>query len=553
MPAHSPTPTFVSTLRRLGLLAALAAGTASLPAAIYYWDANGGTAGTGGTGTWNGSSALFRAGSTGGALQAWPNTDPSGDEVVFGGTAGTVTVASSYTVSVNRLTFSSNYTLNRGNPNSRINFSGTAPTITVNSGITVTNNVTLGGTAVTLTGGGTFQLGASDRIDNTLGVAITGGTTLALGANNETVGTVTLTDGTISGTGILTSTSAFNVESGTINAVLAGTGIGLTKTGAGTVTLGGANTYTGDTVINAGTIAIGATGRIANTANLTINGGSLAMGGFTEWVNVFTLNSGSVTGGGNFGANTFNVHSGTLATALTNPAGTGSLNKLSAGTVTLSGANTYTGATAIQAGTLLLTGSLGNTATTVSSGATFAGSGTSAGTVVVNGTLAPAGASGPIGTLSTGAETWNGGGRFSIDLNNATGAAGTGWDRLNLSGALTIAATSGSPFTLDLNGLNAGGSLGIVANFNQASSYAWTIANATSIAGFAANKFTIDASDFALNNAFTGTFSVAASATALSLVYTPIPEPRVYALLLGLGTLGLVVVRRWRRNEPVHG
>src|SRR5204863_7966053 len=60
-----------------------------------------------------------------------------------------------------------------------------------------------------------------------------------LGASHtDTVGTVTLDgSGTINGTGTstLTSTGTFEMKSGTVNAILAGSGIPLNKTTSGTV------------------------------------------------------------------------------------------------------------------------------------------------------------------------------------------------------------------------------------------------------------------------------------------------------------------------------
>src|SRR5947208_12490244 len=81
-----------------------------------------------------------------------------------------------------------------------------------------------------------------------------------LGASHtDSVGTVTLNGGgTINGTGTsaLTSTGTFEMENGTVNTVLAGSGIALNKTTTGTVTLNGVNTYTGLTDITAGIVNI---------------------------------------------------------------------------------------------------------------------------------------------------------------------------------------------------------------------------------------------------------------------------------------------------------
>lgn len=546
-----PSPTVRSfRLRHLTTLALIASSIAAASGAVLYWDPNGATAGTGGSGTWDTSGLYFRNGSTSGALEDWANDNPSSDEAVFGGASGgSVTIANSYIVDVNRLTFTTNgYSLLRGNSNSAISFSGVAPTISISSGVTVTSSVKLTGSPITITGGGTFQLGASNRIANPLDLTIAGGSTLAMAMFSDTVGDVTLANGTISGSGTLSTTGAFDLQSGTVSAALGGSNITVNKTTAGTVTLNGNNSYTGTTTVSAGTLALGGSERLANGSSLAVSGGTFSMSGFAETVSGFTLNSGSVTGSGTLTATSgFTVNSGSIGATLGGSAG---LTKLSSGTVSLSGTTSYSGATAVNAGTLLFSGTMNNTAVSIANGATFGGSGTLNGTVVVNGTISPTGVLGSIGTLSTGAETWNGGGSLLLQINNATGIAGTNWDRLNLSAGLTINATNANRFIINLDGLNGSGALGLVTNFNQASSYSWTIANAASIAGFAPDKFTVDASDFALNNPYTGVFSLTATTNTLNLVYTPIPEPHVYALLLGLGTLGFVVVRRVLQRKP---
>ena len=66
----------------------------------------------------------------------------------------------------------------------------------------------------------------------------------------------------ITGTGGVLTGSSYAVESGTISAILGGSGA-LTKTTTGTVTLSAANTYTGLTTVSAGTLAVGSSGSLA--------------------------------------------------------------------------------------------------------------------------------------------------------------------------------------------------------------------------------------------------------------------------------------------------
>ena len=66
----------------------------SVHAADLYWDSNGATVGTGGAGTWDSTSNLWRAGTDTGTLQAWNSTT---DVAILGGTAGTMTLSTALT------------------------------------------------------------------------------------------------------------------------------------------------------------------------------------------------------------------------------------------------------------------------------------------------------------------------------------------------------------------------------------------------------------------------------------------------------------------------
>ena len=218
-------------------------------------------------------------------------------------------------------------------------------------------NMTLSGVN-TYTGGtqidtGTLTLGhATTTLANAGSVNVNGGI-LALGTNTDTVGAVTLTSGSItgSGTGTLTG-SSYDVRSGSISAKLAGAGVALTKSTGGTVTLSGANTYTGGTTISAGTLSVGATENLGTSASgLTFDGGVLQITG-TALANIsgightVALNAGKTVGLDiNNSAHTF-----TMDQALNQT--TGGFTKLGAGTAILNQTNTYTGDTTISAGTL---------------------------------------------------------------------------------------------------------------------------------------------------------------------------------------------------------
>jgi fibronectin-binding autotransporter adhesin len=235
--------------------------------------------------------------------------------------------------------------------------------------------LTLTGTGNTFTGlttvsAGTLAYGVANAL-NTGAVTVNGGV-LSLGNYSDSVGIVTLASGSITGTGALTSTGTFEMQSGTVSAILGGASIALNKTTAGTVTLSGANTYTGLTTVTEGTLAYGIDNALSSGA-VTVNGGTLDISTFSDSVGAVTLTSGSITG-------TSGVLSGTGYTL--NGSGTvsailGGASALTAntGVSTLTGANTFSGATTVTSGALNIQNAtaLGTNAagTTVSVGASL--------------------------------------------------------------------------------------------------------------------------------------------------------------------------------------
>ncbi len=98
-----------------------------------------------------------------------------------------------------------------------------------------------------------YSLGTLPNCDYTIN-----GGTLEMGSAAATIGKFTITGGKLNSlyaSGVLTSSSDYDVRAGEVNAVLAGA-VGLTKTGAGTAVLSAINTYTGPTLIQEGTLAL---------------------------------------------------------------------------------------------------------------------------------------------------------------------------------------------------------------------------------------------------------------------------------------------------------
>jgi fibronectin-binding autotransporter adhesin len=158
-----------------------------------------------------------------------------------------------------------------------VRFSGAATAntftvpLTVNSG-TLELNKTAGTNAiasgaVTINSGAEMRHSASNQIGDSTPITVSG--TMNLQTFSDSVGTVALNGGSITGSGTLSGT-AFNVQSGTVSANLNGTAA-LTKTTAGTLTVTGVGSYTGATNINAGTFeANNTTGSATGSGTVTV-------------------------------------------------------------------------------------------------------------------------------------------------------------------------------------------------------------------------------------------------------------------------------------------
>ena len=343
--------------------------------------------------------------------------------------------------------------------------------------------------------------------------------------------------------------------------------VALTRTGTGSTTLGaspnGTNNgnrsdYIGDTKVEqTASLIAGASTAFSPNSNYIVNddGGSavLDLNGYNDTINSLA-GTGTVrnninqvnyngeglqytTNGGAAGSNAV-LTIGSTGSLNANPsptttfagviqdgtAGTVGVTKGGNGTQILAGTNTYTGPTTINLGTLSLasTGSIAAGSTvTVNANGTLAGSGTASGPVNVmsSGKIAPGTMTVP-GALTVGSLTMFGGSVYNWKITDATGAAGTGYDTINSSGALTLdsSVTTGSTVGISLN------SLGITPlHFDNTMMQTWTLGTFGSLAGtpFASNLFNVDATGFKGGNLFS-TFGVTnPSPGVLDLVYTP--------------------------------
>jgi fibronectin-binding autotransporter adhesin len=450
-----------------------------------------------------------------------------------------------------------------GGRNTSATFAGTIRDGLVSSAVQPTAITKVGTGVWTLTGtntytgattvsGGTLQFAGTGAIvgSSAYVIAAGGNATLKVDATGR-IGSGTIT---IQSTGSIPNDSTNKLEL-TGNSVLSNPIVVAQRhvTSGGAITpailnTAGTNTLSGEiTIVTGGSFA-----PVESAAGLLTLSGSISTTAATNRNLV-------LQGAGN------GVVSGVIANNLSDVAGTVSVIKDGVGTWALSAVNTMSGSIAINAGTLALAvgGSIDASPTVmvvtdavfdvsakvggyvVPASQTLAGSGTVVGAVAVGGgaTLAPG--SGP-GTLSfTGDLTWNSTGNYNWQMLSGTGVAGAAgsWDLVNVTGALSIAATSSDPFRINLWTLSGTSPdvSGPASNFDPSQSYTWKVASATGgITGFATDKFVINTSatngtgGFA--NAFTGgTFSLAQSGNDLNLVFTGAP-PSVITIDVASGT-----------------
>jgi VCBS repeat-containing protein len=123
-------------------------------------------------------------------------------------------------------------------------------------------------------------------------------------------------------------------------------------------------------------------------------------------------------------------------------------------------------------------------------------------------------------TINALTTIWGPDGSLTRNIYDATGAPGTGYDELHITGNLDIQATSANPFTIQLASLPA-------TNFDYDGSYIWTIATTTrGVDGFDSNKFIFDTSAFT-NDLAGGTFApgLSTDGKSVEVIFTPNHPP----------------------------
>ena len=172
---------------------------------------------------------------------------------------------------------------------------------------------------------------------------------------------------------------------------------------------------------------------VPNQAKLDLNGnnqtlaslsgnGAVKLGSGTLFVgqnNISTLFSGNISGAG------------------------GGLQKIGAGTLTLTGTNLFSGSTTVQAGKLIVDGIQNGGGIVIQPGAILGGHGAVGAMNVIGGGMVSPGSS--PGKLSTGSASFNATGQFQVELNGVT--PGTEYDQLNVTGTVNL---TGSKLNIDL-------------------------------------------------------------------------------------------------------
>ena len=176
------------------------------------------------------------------------------------------------------------------------------------------------------------------------------GGTLDLGGFSTTAGTVTLTSGSIidSGAPATLNAAGYSLQTGSIGVSLGGASAPLVKSGAGTLLLTGSNSYGGGTFLNGGELSLGSTGALGTSGAISFNGGTLQ---FTA-ANTIDYSSRFSSAAGQAYSIDTNGQNVNFAGGLTSSGG--SLTKLGAGILDLSGSSSYNGLTTINVGTLQL-------------------------------------------------------------------------------------------------------------------------------------------------------------------------------------------------------
>ena len=486
-----------------------------------YWDANSSSTGSGGTGSWNTTTALWSQSNSDvlGPYQAWANNAANPNNAVFGLTAaGTSTTVGTITLAepiiAHNLTFQTvnGWILSSGT----LTLAGTTPTINA-AGTTTINSVIAGTAGFTKTGAGSLTLTGTNSFSG--GITLNAGTLIAssdaalgaTGAGND----ITTAASTTVGFQLLSGTSARALTvgtGGTVNLVSGAAGSGsLRIQGDGKVDVGfgvamsnDASSYTGTTTFHGcngvctssftsiadlgAASSLGAPTTVANgtitwqqTSQYSDNLIYLGDGDSSNrnWVfnvgtggNLANQGTGALTLTGTMDVNgtiQFSAQNADIAATglIRNGTGVGAVTLVGgAGSVSLGTANSYTGATNISGGAANLS-------------------------VLANGGLVSSIGSGTlVNLLNNGVLNYTGSGGTSdrtFTVSSATGISNSGSGALTLTGPLSFVA-GGPADTLTFGGSFAGTNIfsGVISGSGTVASggsTTWQLSGANTFTG----------------------------------------------------------------------
>ena len=433
------------------------------------------------------------------------------------------------------------YALNGGEVSANLG----AGTVNTSSGTTLLSGTS--GAANVNVSGGLLSLVSADRLNNTAAVAVSSGE-LAVGAN-DTVGSLSTTDGTVSGAGTLTA-ATYALNGGTVSANL---GAGTVNTSSGTTLLSGTSSATAVTV-SGGVLNTSGADKLADGAAVAVSSGTLGVGGSDTVGSLAASGTGVVT-----------VATGTTLTANGNSSITGSARA--------------TGGTVAVANNSLLNLANSSTTTTsdlsIGSGSTLAGTGGTSGQIKGSGLLSPGNSP---GILTSGSVDLSGGIDFAFEFTAAgaptySQATNSKNDLLHLtsgstpfSGSFSMGNTvslyfndaglsasllSGTPTTY-LGGFFVDSSSYDIAGLLSTANMQYFIAASGGTTSFNGVNYNLMSNEVASRMILSNVNQSAADFTTGTvngtvLGVTAVPEPSSGSLLLaGIGSL--LILRRFRRK-----
>jgi autotransporter-associated beta strand protein len=433
------------------------------PGAVEFHDTstagNGNFAIIGSSGAGLGTLTFFDTSTAGNATIANNPGSGSGGSTIFGILGGTDTSNAGTAHITNN---------NLGSTSFLANTSAANATITNNNGgnTNFQDQSTAGSATIINNNGGT----------TTFGVPI-------VGIDTATAGSANITNNSGGSTEFLAATTAGNAtilnnSGGFLQFGDSGGGTGTATAGNSTITNNGTTSFNASTTAGSSTITTNSGGNVfffdtstgGSARFITNAGGGFDMSALTS----AGMTAGSIEGAGSYMLGAKNLAAGnnnlsTIVSGVISGIG-GSLTKVGAGTLTLSGVNTYTGATTVNAGTLIVDGSIAaSSLTTVNAGATLAGIGTVGSTAIAGGTLAPGSAAGSaFGPLAVqGNLSFTAASTYMIQVSPANAG------RTNVSGTATLGGATvnavflqGSYVNRQYTILNATG--GVSGTFNPA-------------------------------------------------------------------------------------